>query len=142
MNELAPIRLIYCPCCTRPTDSLRSVDVPLVFFGVIYIVWNSERVVGCPNCLRTHVARRTALSLPLANIVFPLLLPFLAVEWATTFRPGHGLPDEELRRYESPPPPRAAFQSKPTAGRLIAVLAILVVVALAIFLFARLSGAE
>jgi hypothetical protein len=132
--------VIYCPRCGRPTDCLRSVDIPVVIFVIFYIAWASERIVGCAPCLRAHVAQRTLLSIFLANVVFPVLLLFFAFEWTTTFRPGHGVEDEELGLYRSPPVARPSFQSKPNAARLLLVVGILVAVLLGIIAVAHFSG--
>jgi hypothetical protein len=86
----APAELrVVCPRCRRPTDSLKVCHPPNVLFIGIYTAWNSERVVGCPACLRKVLFRKMLLAVPASKLVFPIVASFYLLDWTATLRKGH-----------------------------------------------------
>src|SRR5262249_54104330 len=44
-----------------------------VVFLLIYGFWNYELVVACSSCMRKFLIKKALLSIPLANILFPMV---------------------------------------------------------------------
>lgn len=80
-----------CPVCGQPTDSLKQYRyVNWAFFYLIGATLSQIFHRACPGCMRRFVARRAALNLVSANLLwFLLLLPWGLVLIAATYRRGH-----------------------------------------------------
>ena len=42
---------VTCPRCGKKTDRIQVYDVPVVLIALVYVVWTTERVFGCPKCV-------------------------------------------------------------------------------------------
>jgi hypothetical protein len=80
-----------CPRCGQPTDSLKQFRC--LSWCLCYLVgaaWQVEYVRACPGCMRRHLARRTLVNIIPANVLWPILvLPWVAVQFASTYQKGH-----------------------------------------------------
>lgn len=80
-----------CPVCGQPTDSLKQYRY--VNWVVFYLFGASYSHIyhrACPGCMRRFVARRAALNLFPANLLwFALVLPWGLGLFVATYRKGH-----------------------------------------------------
>lgn len=83
--------LADCPRCSQPTDSLKQYRfLKVCVFYLVGALWQEEYVRACPGCMRRHLARRCLINLPLANLLWPVLvLPWTLGLVAATYRKGH-----------------------------------------------------
>ncbi len=138
-----PILEVTCPRCGRRTDRVQSFEAPVVLFLVVYVVWTHERVAGCPSCVRARLWRLFLLSIPMANVFFPIVGPFIFWDILASNRNDRpGIPPE-YHAWERLASPKAV----PSSGgrgkglRLLVVLLVVIGVALAVFLvLPRLAG--
>src|SRR5262245_57373659 len=68
---------VTCPGCYCRTDRVHVFEAPVVYFVVFFIVRSNETVTGCPECVRWRLWRRLLVSLPTANLLFPIVAPFI-----------------------------------------------------------------
>jgi hypothetical protein len=139
----APVREVTCPRCARQTDRVQSYEVPVVLFVLAYIVWTHERVAGCPACVRSRLWRLFLLSIPMANIFFPIIGTLILWDiWSSHRRDEPGIAPE-LYEWARLSPPRVAKpgSDRGKALRLLVVLLFLVGVLVVVFLvLPRLAG--
>jgi hypothetical protein len=82
--------LIECPRCGRQTSSLKCYTVPRgVLFLIIHISWKDGVFVGCPSCMRGHIAARMAYNLIPANLTWPIFASIWGFQIARSYTPGH-----------------------------------------------------
>ena len=132
----APLTVI-CPCCGKPTERIKSFEVPVVVFLVLYVVWSYERITGCPPCVRSSLLRRMLLSIPLANFAFLVVGPWLSFCYLATYatdRPG--VPPEFHHLANAPPPPTVddawMGDARGRRRRLIVILLVFACLAIAV----------
>ena len=133
-----------CPRCRKRTDRILVYNVPMIVFLVVYVVWNVERVVGCPHCVRKALALRTLACIPLTNLFCWIALPvqvfYLASSFAST-KPG--IPPEYAHLIDAVPDvAKPQWKGNPDgrALRLMVALLILAIVVAATFLLPLLLG--
>lgn len=80
---------ITCPVCLGPTASLKAYQPPIVVFLLVYIVWNTDHVVACPECMRKHLWKRMGQSLFAANVLFPIPAVGITGYLLATYTKGH-----------------------------------------------------
>lgn len=80
-----------CPVCGQPTDSLKQYRyVNWVVFYLVGATYSQIYHRACPGCMRRFVARRAALNLLPANLLwFLLVLPWGVGLIVGTYRKGH-----------------------------------------------------
>jgi hypothetical protein len=93
---------VLCPRCRVDTDSLKDYSVVHFVCLPIYWVWNSERIVACPKCMRKALFQRTAAAVPLANVLFPVVWVVYLSQIFATCRRGHSSA-EVAARYRATP---------------------------------------
>jgi len=126
-----------CPRCRKRTDRIQVYDVPLVvFFG--YVGWISQRVVGCPDCVRKSLVLRMLASVPLCNLICPIIIPWQMAYFIHSFaRSRSGIPAEYAYLIDAVPDvgrPRWKGDVPGKWKRLAVALLILVLVVAAVFL--------
>jgi hypothetical protein len=134
-----------CPRCSRPTDSLKQYRC--LAWCVFYLAgasWQEEYVRACPGCMRGHLARRCLVNLPLANLIWPVLvLPWTLALVASTYRKGHS-PEVVAGRLPGQVVAERAAAEEVSWGRVWAVIAVLLcwlpVIGLAFVLLAYLMN--
>jgi hypothetical protein len=143
MSETPPDSLvpqsIRCPRCAKQTDRIQVCQSPFVLCLIIYVAWSSEKIIGCPECVRSRLGTLALMSIPAANVLCPVMLAWYAIQYAVshyTDRPG--FPEECLYLADAEPsvailsPDKADPRTRPL--RLILVLMVLVAVIAVAFL--------
>jgi hypothetical protein len=72
-----PPREVTCPLCGGRTNHIQVYEVPVVVFLLVYVMWRHATVAGCPRCVRATLWRQFWVSLPAANILFPVVGPLI-----------------------------------------------------------------
>lgn len=82
---------ITCPECGKPTDSLKQATLfNKLLFLMVYYRWQNVTYTCCPDCMRKHIADRSAATLITANFMWPLaVLPLHGYHLYKTYQPGH-----------------------------------------------------
>ncbi len=138
-----PVLEVTCQRCGRRTDRVQAFDAPFVLFMIMHIAWRTERIAGCPPCVRTRLWNLFWFSLPAANVFFPIVGPLILGNILASHhgdRPG--IPREYAAWANLAPPPAVA----PTNTRdkmvrlLVALLMVLAVVVMLFFVLLRPRG--
>lgn len=118
--------LADCPRCSQPTDSLKQYRcLKVCVFYLAGAVWQEEYVRACPGCMRRHLVRRCLINLPLANLLWPILvLPWTLVLVASSRRKGHS-PEVISGRLPGQIVAERAAAGEVSWGRVWAVVAVL-----------------
>jgi len=129
-----PVVEVTCPGCYRRTDRVYVFEVPVVLCGLWVLVRTSETVAGCPRCVRRRLWWRLLVSLPMSNLVFPAVAPFILWDLGRTYLDeGPGIPPEYHDWANVGPPPQSGEPPGSRAKRVLAALAAVVVAALILF---------
>ncbi len=83
--------LIECPECGRMTDSLKQATLfNKLLFLMIYTQWQMVTYTCCPQCMRKHIANRSAATLITGNFIWPILaLPLHGFHLYKSYQRGH-----------------------------------------------------
>lgn len=126
-----PIREVTCPRCGRRTDRVQAFEVPVVVFLLVYIVWTHERVAGCPECVRARLWRLFLLSIPMANVFFPIVGALIQGDIRESHRTDEpGIPPEFHGWARLSPHTEAKPDS--ARGRVVRLLVALVIIGIAV----------
>jgi hypothetical protein len=131
-----PVAEVTCPGCFRQTDRVHAFDVPVVIFGVVFVGRSNETVAGCPRCVRRRLWRRLLVSIPAANLLFPVVAPFILWSLMLSHSDEGPVIPPEYRDWAnlSPPPPEPSPPAGRREKRLLAAFAVVLVVAVLLFL--------
>ncbi len=69
-----------CPRCGRETEVIQTTDAPFVLCLFFFITWRRLRIVGCPKCVQRRLWLHFWVSIPLSNIVLPIVWTFIIAE--------------------------------------------------------------
>ncbi len=130
-NNVTSVREVTCPRCGQRTDRIQSFEVQVTLFLFLYIAWNAERVAGCPGCVRARLWQLFWISLPAANVLFPIIGPLIYWDIVTsrrTDRPGIPLEYAEWERL----PPFQPAKPESDHGKLLRMVIALVILAIVV----------
>jgi len=68
---------VTCPLCGCRTNHIQAYEIPVVVFLLVYVIWRSDTVAGCPRCVRISLWRQFWVSIPAANFLFPIVGPMI-----------------------------------------------------------------
>jgi hypothetical protein len=73
----APVLEVTCPVCGGRTNHIQAYEIPVVVFLLVYVIWGRATVAGCPRCVRASLWRQFWVSVPAANVLFPIVGPLI-----------------------------------------------------------------
>lgn len=109
---------VWCPHCRKRTDCIQVYDVPIGLCFLVYVVWDSERLVGCPRCIRADLWKRFLWNIPMMNVLCWVFAPWIAVQLISSYagnRPG--VPPEYQHLAEPPITNPSVERWQGSAGR-------------------------
>jgi hypothetical protein len=68
---------VACPRCGQPAERVQDVQAPFIACFFFIGAWGSERIVGCPRCVQRRLWQLFWISVPLSNIIFPIVWTLL-----------------------------------------------------------------
>lgn len=82
---------IRCPECGKTTNSLKQATLfNKLLFLMIYTQWQTVTYTCCPECMRKHIANRSAITLFTGNLIWPIVaLPLHGYHLYKSYQPGH-----------------------------------------------------
>lgn len=82
---------IICPECGKVTNSLKQATLfNKLLFLMIYTQWQTVTYTCCPECMRKHIAKRSAITLFTGNLIWPIVaLPLHGYHLYKSYQPGH-----------------------------------------------------
>jgi hypothetical protein len=128
---------VTCPHCRRRTNCVQRYHAPVVVSVIFLVAWSHETIEGCPGCVRDRLWQRLALSIPLSNLLFPVVATIiLGKVLASHLTDDPRIPPEYHAWADLPPPlPTEVLGNDRGRGRrLLIALAVLIVAAGLMFL--------
>lgn len=82
---------IRCPECGKVTNSLKQATLfNKLLFLMVYTQWQTVQYTCCPECMRKHIAKQSAITLFTGNLIWPFLaLPLHGYHLYKSYQPGH-----------------------------------------------------
>jgi hypothetical protein len=132
----ATVTEVVCPGCYRTTDRVHVFEAPVEVCGLVFWARTSERIAGCPRCVRRRLWRRLLVSVPVANLAFPAVAPFLLWDlFLSHWDEGPDIPPEYHGWANlSPPPPEPAAPPDRRGRRVLIAFAAVLAAAVILFL--------
>lgn len=82
---------IRCSECGKLTNSLKQATIfNKLLFLIVHTRWQTVTYTCCPECMRKHIANRSAATLITGNFLWPILvLPLHGYHLYNSYQPGH-----------------------------------------------------
>jgi DNA-directed RNA polymerase subunit RPC12/RpoP len=142
--EPGEVHEVTCPRCGKRTDRVQSFHAPFVIFALLYIAWTHEQVAGCPACVRKRLWRLFYLSIPTANLLFPIigLMILWDIESSRSTEDCRGIPPQFHAWADLPVYSGTVRDTERgnTRRPLVALLIVVFVIAIVFFVLPRLVG--
>lgn len=93
-SEVAEL-YVWCSRCHKKTDRMQVFDAPVGLFLLVYIVHTTEKIVGCPQCVRARLWKRFGWNIPMMNVLCWLFGSWIALQLLVShLRDRPGVPPE------------------------------------------------